>query len=153
VTAFAFAGDFIAFGGIGLLDAALSRPVSLRTLSDDAQKLDAWGGTLGDRELGRMERDLRRLQESPIPRWSYGATHLLAGVVAVSPAFVSSTSQDDRELAYLAGGVLAMQSALAFTFAATAPKRYDDYLRALSSVQLAPVGPDGSLGVSLSGRF
>jgi hypothetical protein len=153
VTSFAYGGAYMAFGGMLLLDAALSRPVSLRTLSADADRLDAWGASLGQRELGRMERHLQRFHEGPLPRWSYGAMLLTAAVVAASPGFVDSTSRSDRKFAYIGGGLLALQGGLALTTALTAPRQYDEYRHALGKVNLAPVGPEGSLGLSLSGSF
>jgi hypothetical protein len=153
VTLSAFAGSFMAFGGLRLLDASLSRPVVGSTLAGHATTLSERGNSLSAAELRRMEDDFRRAHQRPIPLWAYGASQMLSGVVAMSPAWVDATSARDRRSAYAFGALLLAQGALNVTLALTVPTPYDRYRDALATLELSPVGPEGSLGFSLSGRF
>jgi hypothetical protein len=153
VTLSAFGGSFIAYGGLRMLDAALLRPVAGSTLAGHARRLATGEDSLSPVELARMEQDFRRAHERPIPRWAFGASQMLAGVVAMSPAWVDSTSARDRFAAYAFGALLVGQDALGFTVAVTSPNRYSRYVEALRALELSPLGPEGSLGLSLSGQF
>lgn len=153
VTLSAFAGSFMAFGSLRLLDAGLSRPVAGSTLVGHARTLAERGSSLSASELGRMEDDFRRAHQRPIPRWAYGASQMLSGVVAMSPAWLDATSARDRRAAYGFGALLLSQGALSFTLSLTVPSPYDRYIDALGTLELSPVGPDGSLGFSLGGTF
>ncbi len=153
VTVLGFTGGGVAVAALGLIDAALERPVSRTTLASDAAELRARGASLSPAEGQRIEADFQRYAARPIPRWAYGATLLVSGAVALSPALFPSTSYGDKVLALDLGGVTAVVGALSLGFALATDNQYEQYKKASANLRLSPVGPRGATGLWATGTF
>ena len=100
-----------------------------------------------------MEADFHRAMVRPVPRWAYGAGVLAGGLVALSPAFVPSTSKKDRALAATLSAPLLLTAGIGLVLSLAVPDGYRRYVHGLSGVQLAPLGPNSSAGLWASGSF
>jgi hypothetical protein len=122
-------------------------------MAEDARQLRADGGTLPAAQVRRMEADYRRATVRPVPRWAYGAAMLAGGVVALSPAFMPSTSKSDRYFAGAFSAIMFINGGINLALALTVPDGYQRYARALSGVQLTPIGPANAAGLWAQGTF
>jgi len=100
-----------------------------------------------------MEADFRRAMVRPVPRWAYGAGLLTGGLVALGPAFVPSTSKNDRAIAVGLGAPLLLNGGIGLVISLAVPNGYRRYVHGLSGVQLTPLGPNNSAGLWASGSF
>jgi hypothetical protein len=153
VTILGLSGASAAVGLLGLIDAALERPVSWTTLANDETELRAHGTSTSRADVQRMESDLRHYAVRPIPRWAYGLTHLVGGAVAMLPAFVPSTSRQETVFAVGIGLAIATPGAINLALALTTDNRYEHYQKQLVTVRLSPLGPRGAAGLWASGTF
>jgi hypothetical protein len=154
VTMFGFSGGMAALGILGLVDSALRPPLSSVRLRAHAQALAARGKSLTRAELARMEADLELFSNRPIPRWAYGAALFTGGLVAFTPVFFDSSSEDDKDIALATG--LAVSGIGIFSVTGALLSRdfgYPSYVKALKAVDLTPIGPHGSTGLWATGAF
>jgi len=101
-----------------------------------------------------MEADLELFSNRPVPRWAYGAALVLGGLVAYTPLFLDSSSDDDKDIALATG--LAMSGLGVFSVSGALLSRdfgYPSYVKALKAVDMTPIGPHGSTGLWAVGRF
>ncbi|HKO53612.1 MAG TPA: hypothetical protein VJV79_38150 [Polyangiaceae bacterium] len=153
VTLLGFAGGYMSLGTLRLLDALLERPVSWTAMAADARELRAHGAGLSRAEVRRMEADFRRAMVRPVPRWAYGAAVLMGGLVALTPALVPSTSNEDRGIAVGLSAPLLFIGSFGLVLSLAVPDGYQRYVQQLSRVQLTPLGPNKSSGLWASGSF
>jgi hypothetical protein len=153
VTLLGFAGGYMSLGTLRLLDALLQRPVSWTAMATDAHELRAHGAGLSRAEVQRMEADFHRAMVRPVPRWAYGAGLLTGGLVALSPAFVLSSSKKDRAMAAALSAPLLLTAGIDLVFSLAVPDGYQRYVHGLSRVQLTPLGPNSSAGLWATGGF
>ena len=154
-TRFTF-GSMIATGavlqGLVILDAALQEPWNARKLETWLQRLES-GESLSDAEFRRVEHDFA-LTVRPVPRWVFPLVMMGGGVAAAAPALASGTSHDDRQLALLFSSLMFVAAASSLAPALSGSQSgYRAYLRALKGMQLAPIGPVGSAGLTLRANF
>jgi hypothetical protein len=124
-----------------LLDALLQRPVSWTAMAADAREGRAHGADLSPAEVRRMEADFRRGTVRPVPRWAYGAAMLTGGLVTLSPAFLPTTSKEDRAMAAVFSLPLLLTGSTGLVISLTVPDGYRHYVQGLSRVQLTALGP------------
>jgi hypothetical protein len=153
VTMLGFTGGAIAVSTLPLIDAALERPVSWSTLANDEAELRARGTNTSRADVQRIEADFRRYAVRPIPRWVYGATMLLSGAVAMSPAFVPSTAREDKIGAVALGSVNVLSGALNLGISLATDNQYEHYQKGLAKLRLSPLGPRGAAGLWAIGTF
>jgi hypothetical protein len=136
-----------------LLDALLERPVSRTTLAHDEAELRVRGTNLSPADLQRIESDFRHHAVRPIPSWAYGLTQVVSGAVSVSPAFVPSTSREDKAVAVAFGAINLISGVTNLSIALLANNPYERYEKELAELRLSPVGPRGAAGLWASGAF
>jgi hypothetical protein len=93
------------------------------------------------------------LTERPIPLWLSPLVLMGGAVAAAAPALSQNTSRDDRQvcLVFSSGMLVAASSAL--VPALINEGHYRAYRSALNGLSLAPLGPQGSAGMTLTGSF
>jgi hypothetical protein len=153
VTTLGFSSVGAAVGTLALIDAALERPVSWTTLANDEAELKSRGTSLSRADVQRIEADYRHYRVRPIPAWAYGATQLLSGAVAMSPAFVPSTSHDEKMLALALGCAIAIPGAINLGLVLALDNQYERYEKGLTKLRLSPIGPRGAAGLWARGVF
>ncbi|MFC1643071.1 hypothetical protein ACFL5O_10380, partial [Myxococcota bacterium] len=111
------------------------------------------GKSLSSKELREMEQSLA-LTERPIPRWVFPLVLFAGGTAAAAPALVKGTSDGDRQGVMLFSSIMLIGAVSGVATALTTQGTgYPAYVEALRKVRLAPLGPNGTAGVSLSGVF
>jgi hypothetical protein len=153
-TRFTF-GTMIATGtamvGLVALDSTLERPSSARVLERHAERLRRGGASVSPAEKLQMERDLA-LTVRPIPRWVSPAVLALGASVAATPVFSKGASADDKAVATVVPSSMLFASGVGFAASFIKPA-YRGYLLDLRRWDLAPFGPVGSVGLTLSGAL
>jgi hypothetical protein len=122
-------------------------------LANDEAELRARGTSASREDLQRIEADLRRYSVRPIPRWAYGTTSLAASAVTMSPAFVPSSSRDEKVLALGLGLATAIPGAINLGIALATDNHYERYQKELLELRLSPIGPRGAVGLWATGSF
>jgi hypothetical protein len=153
VTIVGFSSGGAAIGTLFLIDAALEHPVSWTTLVHDEAELRARGTSVSRADLQRIETDFRRHAVRPIPPWVYGLTQVVSGAVSLSPAFVPSTSREDKASAVAFGGMNLILGTTNLSIALLTTNPYERYEKGLAELRLSPVGPRGAAGLWASGAF
>jgi hypothetical protein len=149
----AILGTGLVYGGLVIADASMQRPISAASLARHHERLERRGDQVGDAELAAMERDFARTVR-PIPRWVFPLTLAVGGITAAAPVFSNDTSSDDRTLALVLGNLLITPAVASILPLVTSDRTgYRSYEQALRNLQLTPVGPASSLGMTVSGRF
>lgn len=155
-TRFTFGSMMVTGGvmeGLVLLDAALRRPLSGLRLERHLERLQRSGATLSGRELREIELELA-LTERPIPLWVSPLVLIGGSLAAAAPAVVKSTSGDDRAVCLVFSSAMLVGASSALVSALVSERGgYRAYRDALSGARLAPLGPQGSAGVTLVGSF
>jgi len=153
VTVFGAMGGMLGMAGLGVLDIGLQRPVSATTFGRDQVELRRAGQAVTPAMAARFEEHMRLAGRRPIPGWLYGLSLAAGGVVAFSPVFSSETSHPDKKLAMGFGIGMFVAGAYTSTLALISTDGYTQYSTALRRLELVPIGPAGSPGVSLAGAF
>jgi hypothetical protein len=137
--------------GLVLADAAMRPAPSARQLERHRERLES-STSFSDDDLRAAEAELA-LTERPIPLWLSPLVLMGGAVAAAAPALSPSTSRDDRQvcLVFSSGMLVAASSAL--VPALINEGHYRAYRRALNGLSLAPLGPQGSAGMTLAGSF
>lgn len=114
-----------------------STPTPFSRLRTHQKRLES-GQELSADERRTMHHDVLGAR-GPLPRWLIGAPMLIAGAVAVAPAFNERYSKDEKTFAGLFGGT-SLAAGLLYLFPSPV-SRYEDDLDTLDiSVALAPGG-------------
>lgn len=149
-------GGVLGMAGLGALDIAFQRPVSATTFARDRVELRRGGQAVTPAMAARFEEHMGlagRRPRRPIPGWLYGLSLAAGGVVAFTPVFSSETSQPDRKLAIGFGVAMFGGGVYTPTLALLGTDGYTQYSTALRRLDLLPIGPAGSAGLSLAGAF
>lgn len=152
MTPVALSAGFYVSGFLAGLNLALSdyTPVSRLRADHALVATPAWRARLSGAQIASIERDL--LGTAPaIPNWAVYLPAALGGVVATVPAWDGDLPVETRVLS-LASGLL--NSAWSFALMAhdhPAQSYQQDLRRA--GLRVAPSGPDGTAGLTVSGEF
>ncbi len=138
--------------GLSLLDMMLQPGVSAQTLARHLERLERDPDSLSPEELRQMERDFA-LTLRPVPRWVHPTLLFTGSVIAGLPALDSRNSKDDRVMAMLLSSILMGPALIGIALHVGREEPYNAYLNALRNVHLAPLGPNGSAGLSLGWYF
>jgi hypothetical protein len=145
----AIVGTGLAAASLILIDLAFGPRVSHKRLSAHLDRLKS-GAT--PEEIRTIERDFAKT-ERPVPSWVLPGILAVGALTAASPAVFAKTVED-KQYALLMGSLLFTPGVVGLAFSLFANRQgYEGYRSALEKLQLAPVGPRGTAGVTLSVSF
>lgn len=151
VTTGAIFGSGLALGTMELLDLH-ERQQARRSLGPTLTRIRG-GSPLGAAELAVAEQAVRHASHSSAHLLGLGGVLALGGIVAGAPALVGNASSPERNFSKVVALCQLSVATLVTSVWALSGSRYDRYVKTLQSVDLAPLGPQGSVGGMLRGTF
>lgn len=143
-------GASLAYTTLSVVDAALKPPPDPVLLDRYRHQLES-SEAISPTELAAIEREFA-LTRRPVPRIT-GSFVALAGTAGIlTAAFWPGGTKDEALLGVGLAAPTVVPLVISFSTSGR-PWAFDAYNDSLRNVRLAPIGPEGSAGLSLSGRF